>query len=139
MTASAGSRAGGGREHYSYSHYDDKSVAEGFDALRFGGPVGQYLFETQQTWLLAAVGSVAGQAVLDVGTGTGRAAIGLAKAGASVTGVDASRPMLDVARKRAEEAGAAVRFDVADAHALPFKSGSFNAVVCLRVIMHTPD
>jgi 2-polyprenyl-3-methyl-5-hydroxy-6-metoxy-1,4-benzoquinol methylase len=74
-----------------------------------------------------------------VGTGTGRAAIGLARAGAGVTGVDASSEMLDVARQRAEAAGVAVTFDVGDAHALPFPSAQFDGAVSLRVLMHTPD
>ena len=53
---------------------------------------------SQQRLLLDALAPVAGERVIDVGTGTGRAAIGLAQAGAIVTGVDASVEMLDVAR-----------------------------------------
>jgi hypothetical protein len=37
--------------HYSYAHYADRDVAEGFDALRFGGPIGRYLLEQQETIL----------------------------------------------------------------------------------------
>ena len=47
--------------------------------------------------------------------------------------------MLDVARQRAEAARVAVRFEVADAHALPLADRSVDAAVCLRVIMHTID
>ena len=42
---------GAPRDHYSYSHYASRDVAEGFDALRFGGPIGQYLLECQQSLL----------------------------------------------------------------------------------------
>jgi ubiquinone/menaquinone biosynthesis C-methylase UbiE len=125
--------------HYSYAHYADRQVAEGFDALRFGGPIGQYLLDTQERILLDALRGSGGRAVLDVGTGTGRAALALATAGASVIGVDASAEMLDVARRRASEAGAVVRFDVADAHALPFGDREFDLVVSLRLLMHVPD
>src|SRR5262249_25410497 len=76
--------------------------------------------------------------ILDVGTGTGRAAIALAKAGAVVTGVDASRDMLAVAERRAREEGAAVTFASGDAHRLDFPHRSFAAVGCLRVLMHAP-
>jgi SAM-dependent methyltransferase len=56
-----------------------------------------------------------------------------------VTAVDASSEMLAVARRRAAEEGAAVRFLVGDAHALDFPDRSFDAAVSLRVIMHTPQ
>jgi 2-polyprenyl-3-methyl-5-hydroxy-6-metoxy-1,4-benzoquinol methylase len=46
--------------------------------------------------------------------------------------------MLEVARARALAAGAAVRFEAGDAHALPFGDRTFDAAVSLRVLMHTP-
>jgi len=97
-----GAPSGPDRDHYSYAHYANRQVAEGFDALRFSGPIGQLLLDTQEALLLNALAPMAGRRVLDVGTGTGRAAIGLAKAGATVTGVDASNEMLEVARIRAK-------------------------------------
>ena len=136
------------RQHYSYTHYASKDVAAGFDQLRFSGPIGEYLLETQESLLMEAFkplatggsgGVLAGATLLDVGTGTGRAAIGLARAGAGVVGVDASSEMLDVARERATAAGVPVTFDVGDAHALPFSAGHFDGAVSLRVLMHTPD
>jgi len=130
---------GDDRTHYSYSHYASRRVAEEFDALRFSGPIGRYLLESQQALLLSVVAPVPGRTVLDVGTGTGRAAIGLAKAGADVVGVDASDAMLEVARARAAGEAVAVRFEVADAHKLPFPDRDVDAAVSLRLIMHTPD
>jgi ubiquinone/menaquinone biosynthesis C-methylase UbiE len=134
-----GAPSGADREHYSYAHYASRQVAEGFDSLRFSGPIGRLLLETQETLLLTALAPAAGRRVLDVGTGTGRAAIGLAKAGATVTGVDASSEMLEVARARANEANVRVDFAPGDAHALPFTDRSFDAAISLRVLMHTPD
>ncbi len=125
--------------HYSYAHYANRGVAEGFDALRFGGPVGRYLLETQERVLLAALSPVDRQRIVDVGTGTGRAAIGLARAGATVLGLDASPDMLDVARARAADAGVTVEFGVADAHALPLGDRAVDCAVCLRVLMHAID
>lgn len=140
------------RQHYSYTHYANRQVAEGFDSLRFSGPIGELLSETQERLLLDTIAPLsespapgrpcAGVRVLDVGTGTGRAAIGLARAGASVVGVDASVEMLDVARTRAAamtDVPMDVTFDVGDAHALPFPSEQFDVAVSLRVLMHTPD
>lgn len=48
--------------------------------------------------------------VLDLGCGTGRNANYLAELGASVTGIDISKTALDLARKRADEAGLKVRY-----------------------------
>ena len=49
------------------------------------------------------VGRFSSATILDVGTGTGRAALLLARGGARVTGVDASEEMLAVARARAAD------------------------------------
>jgi SAM-dependent methyltransferase len=48
--------------------------------------------------------------VLEVGTGTGRIALALARAGHEVTGIDPSRAMLDRARTKAEETAIDVTF-----------------------------
>lgn len=114
-------------------------MAERFDAMRFSGPIGRLLAETQERQIAAFLAPLDGRRILDVGTGTGRAAIALARRGAVVTGVDASAEMLHVAERRAAEAGVAVTFTRGDAHGLDFPDRSFDAVVCLRVLMHTPD
>jgi ubiquinone/menaquinone biosynthesis C-methylase UbiE len=129
----------GAKSHYSYTHYADQAVAEGFDALRFSGPIGTYLLETQERLLLESLAPFDGRRILDVGTGTGRAALTLARAGASVTGMDASTEMLAVARARAAAAGLAIELVPGDAHHLPFADRGFDHAVCFRVIMHTPD
>ncbi|ODS59505.1 MAG: hypothetical protein ABS36_00810 [Acidobacteria bacterium SCN 69-37] len=128
-----------GRGHYSYTHYANTQVAEGFDALRFGGEVGRFLLEQQAALLDDATAPAAGRRIVDVGTGTGRAAIGLAQAGAQVVGFDASSEMLGVARQRAAAAGVDVSFAVGDAHALPLPDRDADVTVCLRVLMHAID
>jgi ubiquinone/menaquinone biosynthesis C-methylase UbiE len=126
-------------DHYSYSVYADPAMAERFDALRFSGPIGRLIAETQEQQIAAYLQPLEGRRILDVGTGTGRAAIALARRGAIVTGVDASSEMLKVAERRAREAGVSLTFARGDVHALDFPDRSFDAVVCLRVLMHTPD
>lgn len=125
--------------HYSYSAYADPRMAETFDAARFSGPIGRLLAETQEQVIAGFLSPLQGSRILDVGTGTGRAAIALARRGAVVTGVDASAEMLAVATRRATEAAVPVAFVHGDAHGLDFPDASFDAVVCLRVLMHTPD
>jgi ubiquinone/menaquinone biosynthesis C-methylase UbiE len=125
--------------HYSYEVYADPAMAERFDAMRFSGPIGRLIADTQERQIAAFLAPLEGRRILDVGTGTGRAAIALAKRGAVVTGVDASAEMLQVAERRARDAGVTVTFIRGDAHGLDFADRSFDAVVCLRVLMHTPD
>jgi len=126
-------------EHYSYRLYADPAMADRFDAMRFSGPIGTLLAESQDAVIASFLGPLEGRTVLDVGTGTGRAAIGLARRGARVTGVDASAEMLRVAKARAAEAAAEAVFEVGDAHRLAYPDRAFDAAVSLRVLMHTPD
>ena len=126
-------------DHYSYAVYADAAMAERFDAMRFSGPIGRLIADTQEQQIASFLAPLDGRRILDVGTGTGRAAIALAKRGALVTGVDASAEMLEVAARRAREAGATVTFVRGDAHGLDFTDRAFDSVVCLRVLMHTPD
>jgi len=126
-------------KHYSYQVYADPAMAERFDAMRFSGPIGTLIAGTQARQIAAFLAPIEGRRILDVGTGTGRAAIALAKAGAIVTGVDASREMLAVAERRARDEQVTVTFAPGDAHQLAFPDRGFDAVVCLRVLMHTPD
>jgi ubiquinone/menaquinone biosynthesis C-methylase UbiE len=139
MRADTGPRASAPHDHYSYTAYADPAMADRFEQVRFGGPIGALLAESQERVLVDFVGPLEERTVLDVGTGTGRAALALAARGGIVTGVDASTEMLRVARERAGARGIAVRFMPGDAHALPFDRGTFDVAVCLRVLMHAPD
>jgi len=68
--------------------------------------------------------------ILDIGCGTGRHSIELAKRGYNVTGVDLSGSQLARAREKAKEAGVLVDFRKHDARALPFE-GEFDLVIML--------
>ena len=127
------------RDHYSYAHYADHGVAAGFDALRFSGDVGRFLLEQQERLLIEALRPTPGMQIADVGTGTGRAAICLTRAGAAVVGLAASIETLGVARLRAAEAGVTIALGVADGHQLPLRDRAVDAAVCLRVLMHAID
>jgi 2-polyprenyl-3-methyl-5-hydroxy-6-metoxy-1,4-benzoquinol methylase len=126
-------------DHYSYAVYADPAHAGRFDRLRFSGPIGTLLADTQEQVLVDFLPELARRTVLDVGTGTGRAALALARRGAQVTGIDASAQMLDVARARARAEGLSVDFQEGDAHAIGFGDATFDTAVSLRVLMHTPD
>jgi demethylmenaquinone methyltransferase / 2-methoxy-6-polyprenyl-1,4-benzoquinol methylase len=72
-----------------------------------------------------------GDSVLDVCCGTGDLSFELAgrvSPGGHVVGCDFSEPMLDLAREKASNRGAPVRFEWADALQLPYDEGRFDAV-----------
>jgi len=83
-----------------------------------------------------------GERLLDVGCGTGDAALALAGdvgAGGEVVGIDASASMLAVARARAAGTPRPVRFTVGDALALDEPDGSFDAVRSERTLQWVAD
>ena len=74
--------------------------------------------------------------VLDVGSGAGITACILAKEyGCDVAGVDLSEDMIQRARERAarKNFSGKIQFTAGDARNLPFKKGTFDAVICESV------
>jgi arsenite methyltransferase len=72
----------------------------------------------------------AGAAVLDLGCGAGLDALLVAASGGSVLGVDFSREMLSRARKSAVAMAVGnVRFELADAEAIPAATGSVDVAL----------
>jgi ubiquinone/menaquinone biosynthesis C-methylase UbiE len=82
--------------------------------------------------LMEAAGIRPGNQVLEIGSGPGHVADLLVQAGASVTGVDFSSKMVEVAQSKYPE----ITFRQANAEQLPFKAGSFDAVVANFVVHH---
>ncbi len=79
---------------------------------------------------------VIGPEVLDVGIGSGRASLPLARAGMRVTGVDSSVAMLDQARQQAGETPIELlEGDLAD---LDFPDARFDSVMSINVLVHFP-
>jgi malonyl-CoA O-methyltransferase len=86
----------------------------------------------------AAIGDARDLTVLDLGCGTGRHALWLAAAGATVTAVDFSEKMLAEARRK--PGSTAIRFLAHDlAEPLPFPAGAFDLVVSGLVLEHLRD
>jgi len=73
------------------------------------------------------------QSVLDIGTGTGAAALAAARvvgSRGSVTGVDISKGMMAIARRKASSQGLLnLRFEETNAASLGFAGGSFDVVI----------
>ena len=88
--------------------------------------------------LVEACGVGRGDKVLDVGAGTGNAAIPAALTGASVVASDLTPELLEIGRRRAEERGVELDWRQADAEALPFDDGEFDTVMSCIGVMFAP-
>ena len=84
-----------------------------------------------------------GDNVLDVGTGTGEIPLRICHAVSRLEAVDASREMIAVARDNAKLRGARnVTFSVHNSYNLPFRDGTFDAVIVsnlLHIVEHPAD
>ena len=70
-----------------------------------------------------------GNRVLDVACGTGVVAVTAARRGATVTGLDLTPQLLDVARDNAQTAAVDIDWREGDAESLPFPDNTFDVVV----------
>ncbi|MEV0674677.1 class I SAM-dependent methyltransferase [Mycobacterium sp. NPDC050441] len=94
----------------------------------------RHLFGDSRQWVC----SQATGAVLEVAVGTGLN-LGFYPDDVRLTGIDWSKPMLDLAEQRAAELGRAPTLQQADAHHLPFDDASFDTVVCTFGLCAIPD
>ena len=114
----------------------DGSIPENYD--RFLGP---FIFEPYAEDLVDRLDLEAGATVLEVACGTGILTRRLSRRlprEARLTATDLNEPMLDYARGK-NSGLAGVDWRTADAAALPFPDGAFDAVVCQFGLMFVPD
>ncbi len=100
------------------------------------------MFEPFEEILARAVASAKATRVLDVGCGTGATTLAAARAAgerASCTGIDISRPMIEVARARAAHAGVAASFIVADAQTHDLAGAGYDMVISRFGVMFFED
>lgn len=88
--------------------------------------------------LVEACGVGPGDRVLDVAAGTGNAAIPAALAGAEVVASDLTPELLETGRRLAEDRGARLSWETADAEALPYEDASFDTVLSCVGVMFAP-
>lgn len=103
------------------------AVAERYDAF-CQTPLGQYVDAVERALVWELLDPRPGEAVADLGCGTGAYTVSLAQAGCAVTGVDESAAMLARARAKAG-ANAPLTWVQADLAALPLAAGTFDAAL----------
>jgi SAM-dependent methyltransferase len=88
---------------------------------------------------ISALGVAAGQSVLDVGAGSGGAALAMAEQGLRVTAIDASPRMIDRLLTRAAERGVSIDARTMDGQALQFEDATFDAALSVLGVILFPD
>ena len=110
-----------------------------YDQHRFGDWKGRFVERHIARLLRQTIRMAPGTRVLDVATGTGRAALVLAEGGGQVIGIDLVEAMLRAAHDKADRRTLSnALFAVANARQLPFAEQSFDVLVCLRFFHFIP-
>ncbi len=89
--------------------------------------------------LCEAVDLRAGATVLDVAAGNGNCSLAAARRWCDVTSTDYVPDLLENGRRRAEAERLPMRFQEADAEALPFADGAFDVVLSSFGVMFAPN
>jgi ubiquinone/menaquinone biosynthesis C-methylase UbiE len=127
----------------------DQFTASGFPAVDSAGDADRYIeyLDAQAStpfWQKAKGATIdvlelePGSVALDIGSGTGEEVRHMAAAAGKAVGVDASRVLVEEARRRTVPEYDA-QFEVARAEQLPFADGSFDAVRVERTLQHVDD
>jgi demethylmenaquinone methyltransferase/2-methoxy-6-polyprenyl-1,4-benzoquinol methylase len=117
-------------------------IAPRYDLLNRLLSLGTDLSWRRRALDLARLGE--GGRALDVGTGTGDFALALltrSPRSAQVTGIDISPGMLEIAERRASDAGLGPRYErlIASVESLPFVDGTFDVAMAGFVIRNVGD
>ena len=111
--------------------------AEMYDTERFSTIQGTYTDRTQKEIVLGMANLWNDKKILDLGCGTGRFSIEIAKQGTKVTALDPSRSMLEQVERKKNNAE--INSINGHGYELPFKDSTFDGCVCINVINHIED
>jgi malonyl-CoA O-methyltransferase len=119
--------------------YEELDVVEGYD--KWASTYDQDpnpLIALEEGLTLDMIGDVQGLRVLDLGCGTGRYCVLLARRGAQVVGVDPSKGMLECARRKMTPVSLfEVRQETIDKAGLPGRS--FDLIISALALGHLPE
>ena len=117
------------------------SVAEGYSRWSaFYDTKWNTLIAAEELYSLPILNNLEGETALDVGAGTGRFSLKLARNGWNVTALDSNSEMLSIAKRAAGDEGLTIQFIQSPIEGgLSTPSTSFDLVVCALTLCHVPD
>ncbi len=95
-------------------------------------------FTPQKKAVIKELGNVKNKNILEFGCGNGLYSIALSKLGADVTGLDAGKDIIRLARKAAALNGVSCNFLVGNMASVPLANGAFDYVIGHGVLHHLP-
>jgi 2-polyprenyl-6-hydroxyphenyl methylase / 3-demethylubiquinone-9 3-methyltransferase len=128
-----------------HGSHDPAEIAR-FDATaqRWWDPKGEFrplhVLNPVRLAYVEALAPLRGKRALDVGCGGGLLSEAMAKAGATVTGIDLGQTTVQVAELHALESGVSVRYvcESAEAHAQS-NANAYDVVTCMEMLEHVPE
>lgn len=114
---------------------DYTDIAEGYDSHRYEGAAAEFRLSLVLDTVTKMIEPTPNMKILDVATGTGKAALALASSSAKIVGLDFTESMLQMAqRKTMAGAYENVQFVRGNAAKLPFGPDEFDVVVSLNFL-----
>jgi ubiquinone/menaquinone biosynthesis C-methylase UbiE len=117
-------------------HYQKQSVVSKYEKKRFFSYGGQFIDTNEREIITSLLKESESKKILDLGAGTGRISILLAKQGFDVTSFDQSEEMLKTIKEKSKEKNLNISLMKGDVSNLPFGDSTFDACVSLRVLWH---
>lgn len=122
------------------SFYDAEAAQ--YDNLRWRGAVGEFVHDTYERLVRDSLSRLDVETCLEVGCGTGRFTVELARRGYDILAIDISEKMLAAAKRAVASGGSAarVRFERVDIREFDGGPGKGYDLVCsFNVVNHIPD
>jgi SAM-dependent methyltransferase len=112
-------------------------VSDVWNATTYGRLAAQ--LEPVQDELVDRLAPREGEHWLDLASGTGGIAFRAARAGAHVTAIDGTSPIVEKARAEAEREGLPIKFDVGSVEHLPYEDACFDVLASNFGFVFAPD
>lgn len=100
----------------------------------------KFLWKIQKKMVCDLCEDIKGKRLLEIGVGTGRFSIELAKKGANMMSLDPANAMLQITKEKTYRNNINNKISLikGDGNNLPFKDCSFDGIICLHVLVHLP-
>jgi ubiquinone/menaquinone biosynthesis C-methylase UbiE len=119
------------------SYYRKDRIVNKYEKKRFSSKGGRFIDISEKRIIIDLLEEdKTKKNILEVGAGTGRFSLLLAKRGNKVTSLDQSEDMLNQIKQKGKEREIEISLVKGDAFKLPFKNNTFDACISIRVLWH---